>query len=135
MPLMPKRVKYRKLQRGSNAGLAHANNAVSYGDYGLQAMSRAFITNNQIEAARIAINRHLKRTGKVWIKIFPAKSFTKKPLEVRMGKGKGAVEGWVCPVKPGHVLFEVSSYSETIAREAFARAANKLALRCKFLVR
>lgn len=135
MPLMPKRVKYRKLQRGSNAGLAHSNNAVSYGEYGLQAMSRAYITNNQIEAARIAINRHLKRAGKVWIKVFPAKSFTKKPLEVRMGKGKGGVEGWVCPVKPGHVLFEVSGCSETIAREAFARAANKLALRCKFLAR
>ena len=135
MALMPKRVKYRKIQCGSNSGLAQSNNKVNHGDFGLQSLGRAYITNNQIEAARIAINRHLKRTGKVWINIFPAKSYTKKPLEVRMGKGKGAVEGWVAPVKPGHVLFEVSGCSETLAPEAFARAANKLALRCKFLSR
>ena len=135
MPLMPKRTKHRKVQRGSRSGLATRNTQLAQGDYGLKTLDRGWITAIQIEACRVCINRHLKRTGKVWIKIFPAKSFTKKPLEVRMGKGKGAVEGWVCPVKPGHVLFEVSGCSETIAREAFARAANKLALRCKFLVR
>jgi large subunit ribosomal protein L16 len=98
-------------------------------------MTRGFITNNQIEAARVAINRHLKRSGKVWIRLFPYKPVTKKPLEVRMGKGKGNVEAWVAPVKPGRVLFEVSGCSETVAREAMARAANKLAVRCKFLMR
>ena len=98
-------------------------------------MTRGFITNNQIEAARVAINRHLKRNGKVWIRLFPYKPITKKPLEVRMGKGKGNVEGWVAPVKPGRVLFEVSGCSETVAREAMARAANKLSVKCKFLTR
>ncbi|MCF6174960.1 MAG: 50S ribosomal protein L16 [Victivallaceae bacterium] len=135
MPLMPKRVKHRKVQRGNNAGLATKNNKVDFGDYGLQAVTRGFITNNQIEAARVAINRHLKRNGKVWIRLFPYKPVTKKPLEVRMGKGKGNVEGWVAPVKPGRVLFEVSGCSETVAREAMARAANKLAVSCKFLMR
>lgn len=108
MPLMPKRVKYRKVQRGSNAGLATTNNKIDFGDFALQALTRGYVTNNQIEAARVAINRHLKRRGKVWIRLFPFRSFTKKPLEVRMGKGKGAVEGWVAPVLPGRVLFEVS---------------------------
>ncbi|MDD3153326.1 MAG: 50S ribosomal protein L16 [Victivallaceae bacterium] len=135
MPLMPKRVKYRKIQRGDNSGLATTNNKIDFGDFALQALSRGYLTNNQIEAARVAINRHLKRTGKVWIRVFPFKSFTKKPLEVRMGKGKGAVEGWVAPVKPGRVLFEVSGCSETTAREAMSRAANKLCLRCKFISR
>jgi large subunit ribosomal protein L16 len=135
MPLMPKRVKHRKVQRGNNAGLATKNNKVDFGDYGLQALTRGFITNNQIEAARVAINRHLKRRGKVWIRLFPYKPVTKKPLEVRMGKGKGNVDAWVAPVKPGRVLFEVSGCSETVAREAMARAANKLAVRCKFLMR
>jgi len=135
MPLMPKRVKHRKVQRGSNAGLANSNNKLDFGDFGLQALGRAFITNNQIEAARIAINRHLKRRGKVWIRLFPYKPFTKKPLEVRMGKGKGNVEGWVAPVKPGRVLFEISGCTEIVAREAMSRAANKLAVRCKFLAR
>lgn len=135
MPLMPKRVKYRKLQRGNNSGLATSNNKIDFGDFALQSLTRGFITNNQIEAARIAINRHLKRRGKVWIRVFPFKSITKKPLEVRMGKGKGNVEGWVAPVKPGRVLFEVSGCSEVTAREAMSRAANKLCLRCKFLAR
>ena len=135
MPLMPKRVKYRKIQRGNNGGLATSNNKVDFGDFGLQSLTRGYVTNNQIEAARIAINRHLKRSGKVWKRMFPYKSFTKKPLEVRMGKGKGNVEGWVAPVKPGRVLFEVSGCSETAAREAMSRAANKLCLRCKFLTR
>ena len=135
MPLMPKRTKYRKVQRGSIAGLATSCNKVDFGDFGLQAVTRGYITNNQIEAARIAINRHLDRKGQVWIRVFPAKPFTKKPLEVRMGKGKGAVEGWNAPVKPGRILFEVSGCSEAVAREAMSRAANKLCLRCKFLSR
>lgn len=135
MPLMPKRTKFRKLQRGNNAGLAHKNNKLDFGEFGLQTMERGQITNNQIEAARIAINRHLKRRGKVWIRIFPWKSFTSKPLEVRMGKGKGNVEGWVAPVKPGCMLFEVSGCSEQVAREAMARASQKLPVRCKMLVR
>ena len=135
MPLMPKRTKYRKVQRGSIAGLATSCNKVDFGDFGLQAVTRGYITNNQIEAARIAINRHLDRKGQVWIRVFPAKPFTKKPLEVRMGKGKGAVEGWVAPVLPGRVLFEVSGCSEAVAKEAMSRAANKLCVRCKFLSR
>jgi len=121
------------VQRGSIAGLATSNNKIDFGDFGLQAVTRGYLTNNQIEAARIAINRHLDRKGKVWIRVFPFKSFTKKPLEVRMGKGKGNVEGWVAPVLPGRVLFEVQGCSETVAREAMSRAANKLCLRCKFL--
>ena len=135
MPLMPKRTKYRKVQRGSIAGLATSCNKVDFGDFGLQAVTRGYITNNQIEAARIAINRHLDRKGQVWIRVFPAKPFTKKPLEVRMGKGKGAVEGWVAPVLPGRVLFEISGCSEAVAKEAMSRAANKLCVRCKFLSR
>ena len=135
MPLMPKRTKYRKVQRGSIAGLATSCNKVDFGDFGLQAVTRGYITNNQIEAARIAINRHLDRKGQVWIRVFPAKPFTKKPLEVRLGKGKGNVEGWFAPVLPGRVLFEVKGCSETVAREAMARAANKLCLRCKFLTK
>ncbi|MDD5698186.1 MAG: 50S ribosomal protein L16 [Victivallaceae bacterium] len=135
MPLMPKRVKHRKVQRGSNAGLAAKNNKIDFGDYALQAVSRGYLTNNQIEAARVAINRHLKRRGKVWIRMFPYKPITKKPLEVRMGKGKGNVEGWVAPVKPGRVLFEISGCNDTVAREALALAANKLSVHCKLLVR
>ena len=135
MPLMPKRVKHRKVQRGSNSGLATKNNKIDFGDYGLQAVTRGYISNNQIEAARVAINRHLKRRGKVWIRLFPYKPITKKPLEVRMGKGKGNVEGWVAPVKPGRVLFEISGCNDTVAREALSLAANKLSVRCKFLAR
>lgn len=135
MPLMPKRVKHRKVQRGSNSGLATKNNKIDFGDFGLQAVTRGYISNNQIEAARVAINRHLKRRGKVWIRLFPYKPITKKPLEVRMGKGKGNVEGWVAPVKPGRVLFEISGCNDTVAREALSLAANKLSVRCKFLAR
>jgi len=135
MPLMPKRVKHRKVQRGSNSGLATKNNKIDFGDFGLQAVTRGYISNNQIEAARVAINRHLKRRGKVWIRLFPYKPITKKPLEVRMGKGKGNVEGWVAPVKPGRVLFEISGCNDTVAREAMSLAANKLSVRCKFLAR
>lgn len=133
MPLMPKRTKYRKVQRGNIAGLATSNNKIDFGDFALQAVTRGYISNLQIEAARVAINRHLDRKGKIWVRVFPFRSFTKKPLEVRMGKGKGNVEGWVAPVLPGRVLFEVTGCSETIAREAMSRAANKLCLRCKFL--
>jgi large subunit ribosomal protein L16 len=132
---MPKRVKYRKTQRGSNAGLSTANNKLDFGEFGLQTLERGHLTNNQIEAARVAINRHLKRQGKVWIRLFPWKPFTKKPLETRMGKGKGNVEGWVAPVKPGRVLFEVSGCPENVAREAMGLAANKLPVACKFLSR
>ncbi len=135
MPLMPKRVKHRKVQRGSIAGLAKKNNKLDFGDFGLQAMDRCYVPNNQIEAARVAITRHMKRRGKVWIRLFPDIPITKKPLETRMGKGKGNTEGWVARVKPGRVLFEASGCTETVAREAMALAANKLAVRCKFLVR
>ena len=135
MALSPKRVKYRKVQRGSNASLATSNNKLDFGDFALQALTRGYVSNNQIEAARVAITRHLKRRGQVWIRLFPFRSFTKKPLEVRMGKGKGNVEGWNAPVKPGRVLFEVAGCSEAVAREAMSRAANKLCLRCKFLSR
>ena len=116
-------------------GVATKGNTITYGSYGLVAQECGWITSNQIEAARIAINRHLDRKGQVWIRVFPAKPFTKKPLEVRMGKGKGNVEGWFAPVLPGRVLFEVKGCSETVAREAMARAANKLCLRCKFLTK
>ena len=135
MPLMPKRVKYRKVQRGSNAGLATTNNKVDFGDYALQTLTRGYISNNQIEAARVAITRHLKRRGRVWIRMFPYRSYTKKPLEVRMGKGKGNVEYWVAPVKPGRVLFEVSGCSENVAKEAMSLAASKLPVKCKFVMR
>lgn len=135
MPLMPKRTKHRKVQRGSIAGVARCNNKLDFGDYGLQALQRGYITNNQIEAARVAINRHMKRRGKVWIRMFPDKPVTKKPLEVRMGKGKGNVEAWVAKVKPGRVLFEISGCSESVAREAASLAAEKIPVRCKFLSR
>jgi large subunit ribosomal protein L16 len=135
MPLMPKRVKYRKVQRGSNAGLATTNNKVDFGDFALQTLTRGYISNNQIEAARVAITRHLKRRGRVWIRMFPYRSYTKKPLEVRMGKGKGNVEYWVAPVKPGRVLFEVSGCSENVAKEAMSLAASKLPVKCKFVMR
>ncbi len=135
MPLMPKRVKHRKVQRGNNAGLAQKNNKIDFGDFALQSMGRGFITNNQIEACRVAINRHLKRRGKVWIRLFPDKPMTAKPLEVRMGKGKGNVDKWVAKVKPGRVLFEISGCTESVAKEAMSLAANKLPVRCKFLSR
>lgn len=135
MPLMPKRTKHRKAQRGSNAGLARKNNKLDFGDYGLQALERGLVPNTQIEAARVAITRHLKRRGKVWIRVFPYKPVTKKPLETRMGKGKGNVEGWCAPVRPGRVLFEVSGCSERVAKEAMCLAADKLAVSCRFLSR
>ena len=135
MPSMPKRVKHRKVQRGNNAGLSQRCNELDFGEFGVQTLDRAYLTANQIEAARVAITRHMKRHGKVWIRVFPYKPCTKKPLEVRMGKGKGNVEFWVAPIQPGRVLFEVSGCSENVAREAMSLAASKLPIRCRFLSR
>ena len=135
MPLMPKRVKHRKVQRGNTAGLSRRCNELDFGEFGLQTLERAYLTANQIEAARVAITRHMKRHGKVWIRVFPYKPCTKKPLEVRMGKGKGNVEFWVAPIQPGRVLFEVSGCSENVAKEAMSLAASKLPVKCRFLNR
>ncbi|MEZ5300645.1 MAG: 50S ribosomal protein L16 [Verrucomicrobiales bacterium] len=135
MALMPKRVKFRKSQRGSRAGNATRGTQVDFGDFGLQTLERGWITNNQIEACRIAINRYFKRKGKVWIRIFPHKPVTKRPPETRMGKGKGAPEFWVAVVRPGNVLFEVAGVSESAAKEAFRLAANKLGVRCRMVAR
>ena len=133
MPLMPKRTKYRKVQKGRIRGKATRGNKVSYGEYGIQALEAGMITSNQIEAARIAMTRHVKRGGKVWIKLFPDKPITKKPAETRMGKGKGAVEFWVAPVKPGRVMFEMSGVAEPVARRALELAAYKLPIKTKFV--
>ena len=132
---MPKRVKHRKVQRGSLAGLASRNNKLDFGEFGLQVLERGWITSNQLEAARVAATRHMQRRGKLWIRVFPDKPITKKPLETRMGKGKGNPEGWVAQVRPGNMIIELSGCTETIAREALARAANKLPYRCKLLSR
>ena len=133
--LMPKRVKYRRVQRGRMTGAASRGITVTHGDFGLQALEPAWITSNQIEAARIAMTRYIKRGGQVWIKIFPDKPITKKPAEVRMGSGKGAVEYWVAVVKPGRVMFEIDGVSEELAREAMRLAANKLPIKCKFITK
>ena len=133
--LMPKRVKYRRVQRGRMTGAASRGITVTHGDFGLQALEPAWITSNQIEAARIAMTRSIKRGGQVWIKIFPDKPITKKPAEVRMGSGKGAVEYWVAVVKPGRVMFEIGGVSEELAREAMRLAANKLPIKCKFITK
>ena len=135
MPLMPKRTKYRKMQKGRNRGKATRGIKVTDGEYGLQAIEAGAIKSNQIEAARIAMTRFIKRGGKVWIKIFPDKPITKKPAETRMGKGKGAPEYWVALVKPGRVMFELAGVPEDIAREAMRLAANKLPVKTKFVVR
>jgi len=135
MPVMPKRTKYRKMQKGRNRGRATRGNVVNEGEYGLQTVEAGLITANQIEAARIAMTRYIKRGGKVWIKIFPNKPISKKPAETRMGKGKGAVEYWVAPVKPGRILFELADVSEEIAREALRLAAHKLPVKTKFVTR
>lgn len=135
MPLMPKRVKFRKAQRGSRKGVATAGNDLAFGEYGLQALERAWITNIQLEACRVAINRAMKRKGKLWIRVFPDKPVSKKPLEVRMGKGKGAVDHYVAVVKPGTMLFEVDGVPETLAREALRLAAAKLPISCQFVQR
>lgn len=133
--LIPKRVKYRRQHRPFVKGEATKGNAVTYGEFGLQALDPGWITNRQIEAARIAITRHVKRGGKVWIKIFPDRPLTAKPAETRMGKGKGAPEHWVAPVKPGRVMFELAGVSEEVAKEAMRLAAHKLPVRCRFIKR
>ena len=135
MPVMPKRTKYRKMQKGRNRGKATRGNVVNEGEFGLQTLEAGLITANQIEAARIAMTRYIKRGGKVWIKIFPDKPITTKPIGTRMGKGKGAVEYWVAPVKPGRVMFEIAGVAEDVAREALRLAANKLSVKCKFVKR
>jgi large subunit ribosomal protein L16 len=133
--LMPKRVKYRKLQRGRRTGTATRGSKISFGEYGLQAEECGWITARQIEAARIAITRHVRRGGKIWKTIFPHKSITKKPAETRMGKGKGAPEEWVAVVKPGTVLYEMQGVSKEVAREAFRLASHKLPIGTRFLSR
>ena len=133
--LSPKREKYRKRQRGRISGNATRANEVSFGDYGLMALERKLITNRQIEAARVAMTRHIRRGGKVWIRIFPDKPYTKKPAETRMGKGKGTPEYWVAPVKPGTVLFELAGVPRQAASEAIALAGSKLPIKTRLLVR
>jgi large subunit ribosomal protein L16 len=133
--LSPKRTKYRKQQTGKNRGIAWRGSDVSFGDFALQSMDGAWITSRQLEAARMAIQRHVKRAGKLYIRIFPDKPITKKPLEVRMGSGKGAVEGWVAVVKPGRVLFEIAGVTEDQARQAFKLASAKLPIETRFLAR
>ena len=131
--LLPKRVKHRRQQRGRMKGTATRGNTVTYGEFGLQALEPCWITSNQIEAARIAMTRYIKRGGQVWIKIFPDKPITQKPAETRMGNGKGSPEYWVAVVKPGRVMFEISGVSEDQAKEAMRLAANKLPIKCKFV--
>ena len=133
--LLPKRVKYRRVQRGRLTGTASRGNTVTYGDFGLQALEPAWITSNQIEAARIAMTRYIKRGGQVWIKIFPDKPITEKPAETRMGSGKGSPEYWVAVVKPGRVMFEMGGVAEDVAREAMRLAMHKLPIKCKFATR
>ena len=133
--LMPKRVKFRRVQRGRMKGTAHRGNTLAYGDFGLVATQPAWITSNQIEAARIAMTRFTKRSGQVWIKIFPDKPVTEKPAETRMGSGKGSPEYWVAVVKPGRIMFEMSGVSEADAKEAMRLASHKLPIKCKFVVK
>ena len=133
--LQPKRVKYRKQQKGRLRGNALRGNSISFGDYGLQAVERGWISNRQIEAARVAMTRHIKRGGKVWIRIFPDKPVTRKPAETRMGKGKGNPEGWVAPIKPGRMLFELEGVTVDIARRAMELAGAKLPVKTKFVTR
>ena len=133
--LMPERVKYRKMHRGNRAGIAYAGSTVAFGEYGLQSLERCWLDTREIEAARVAINHFLKRRGKVWIRVFPQKSYTKKPLETRMGKGKGPLESWVAVVRPATVLFELDGVPEVMARECLRLAANKLSVRTKFISR
>jgi large subunit ribosomal protein L16 len=133
--LMPKRVKYRKQQRGRRRGKAYRGSKISFGEFGIKAMEPAWLTNKQIEAARVALTRHIKRGGKVWIRIFPDKPVTVKPAETRMGKGKGAPDHWVAVIKPGRVLFELEGVTPQLAREALSLAAAKLPIKTKFVVR
>jgi large subunit ribosomal protein L16 len=135
MPLMPKRVKYRKSQRGHRSGTASRGNTLAFGEFGLQALDRCWMTNIQIEAARIALTRNMKRRGKVWCRVFPDKPYTGRPPETRMGKGKGPLEGWVAVIRPGSMLFELDGITEAIARESLRLAANKLPIRVRFVAR
>ena len=135
MPLMPKRVKFRKTHRGRMKGMSSRASTIDFGEYGLKALEPSWVSGRQIEAARVALTRHLKRGGKVWIRIFPDKPVTAKPAETRMGKGKGSPEFWVAVVKPGRILFELEGISEELAREAMRLAAHKLPLRTKFVTR
>ncbi|MFL5916571.1 MAG: 50S ribosomal protein L16 [Gaiellaceae bacterium] len=133
--LMPKKTKFRKVHRGRRRGFASGQTAVQFGDYGLKALDAGWITNRQIEAARIAMTRKIKRGGKVWINVFPDKSFTKKPAETRMGSGKGSPEGWVCVIKPGRVMFELAGVPEQLAKEALRLAGQKLSVKTKVVKR
>jgi large subunit ribosomal protein L16 len=135
MPLMPARVKYRKMHRGSRTGMASRGHFVAFGEYGLQALERCWLDTKQIEAARVAVTRYMKRRGKVWLRVFPDKSFTKKPLETRMGKGKGPLESWVAVIRPANVLIEVDGVTEAVARESMRLAATKLPIKTKFISR
>jgi large subunit ribosomal protein L16 len=135
MPLMPKRVKYRKSQRGRRKGLSIRGSSISFGEYALQSLGNAWITSAQIEAARVALARHVRRGGKIWIRVFPDKSVSKKPAETRMGKGKGAPDKWVSVVRRGRILFEMEGVPEELAREAMRLAADKLPFRTKFISR
>lgn len=133
--LMPKRVKHRKVQRGKRRGKSYRGSKITFGEYGLQALEAGWISNNQIEAARIAITRHIRRGGKVWIRIFPDKPITSKPAETRMGSGKGAPEGWVAVVRPGRIIYEIGGVSRDLAKEAVRLASHKLSIKTKFIVR
>lgn len=133
--LAPKRVKFRKMQKGRRRGKALAGNLLNFGDFGVKALTAGWITSRQIEAARVAMTRFIKRGGKIWIRLFPDKPITKKPAETRMGKGKGAPEEWVCVVKPGRILYEIEGVNEATAREAFRLAGHKLPIQTKFLTR
>lgn len=133
--LAPKRIKYRKQQKGRKTGIAYRGSQLNFGDFGLKALDNGYVSSKQIEAARIAINRYLKRGGKIWIRIFPDKPITKKPAETRMGKGKGSPEGWVAVVKPGRILYEIKGVSESVAREALRLASHKLSVPTRFVSR
>lgn len=133
--LMPKKTKFRKAQRGRLSGKAKGGSAVNFGEFGLKALQPCWLTNRQIEAARIAMTRYIKRGGKIWIRVFPDKPVSKKPAETRMGKGKGAPESWVAVIKPGRILFEIEGVSEVLAREALRLAANKLPMKTRFITR
>jgi large subunit ribosomal protein L16 len=135
MALMPARTKFRKMQKGSRKGLSKAGNFIAFGEYGMQALERGWVTNHQIEACRVAINRYFNRRGDVWIRIFPDKSVTKKPAETRMGKGKGNPDHWVAVLRPGRILFEVGNVSKEVAQDALRRAAAKLGIRTRFVER
>ena len=135
MPLQPARVKFRKMHRGSRTGMASRGQTVAFGEYGLQSLERCWLDTKQIEAARVAVTRYMKRRGKVWLRIFPDKSFTKKPLETRMGKGKGPLESWVAVIRPANVLIEVDGVTEAVARESMRLAATKLPIKTKFISR